>query len=194
MKVAVTAMGGDLDSAIDPRFGRCQYFIIVDTDTLEFKAIPNPNISATGGAGIQSGQLIANEGAEAVITGQVGPNAFQTLSAMGIGIVAGASGTVRSAIEQFKSGALRPTAGPTVPGHYGVGFGPGMGAGRGMGRGRGMGGFGARWQTAPPPPQPGVNPQMSKEQEIEMLKGQADMISQQLSQINERIKKLEEEK
>jgi predicted Fe-Mo cluster-binding NifX family protein len=59
MKIAISSMGKDLNAQIDPRFGRCQYFIVVDSDTMEFEAIENPNISAMGGAGIQSGQMMA---------------------------------------------------------------------------------------------------------------------------------------
>ena len=81
MKICVTAQGGTLDSAVDPRFGRCRYFIFVDTGDLEFEAVGNPNLESTGGAGIQSAQLAVSRKAEAVITGNIGPNAFQVLQA-----------------------------------------------------------------------------------------------------------------
>lgn len=139
MKVAVSAIGKDLDSQIDPRFGRCQYFIIVDSDTMEFEAIGNPNINATGGAGIQSGQMMAEKGVKVVLTGNVGPNAFQTLSAAGIQIITGVAGTVKDAIQQFKSGQLKPVQDATVPGHFGMGAGMGRGMDRGQGTGRGQG-------------------------------------------------------
>ena len=115
MKICVTSTGDNLDSAVDPRFGRCAYFVIVDPETLGFKAIANPNISATGGAGIQSAQLAAKEGAEAVITGNVGPNAVQTLSSLGIKIFTGASGTVNEAVQKYKAGEYKETNSPTVP-------------------------------------------------------------------------------
>jgi len=83
---------------LTPRFGRCQYFIIVDADALEFEAVENPSISAMGGAGIVSGQLIANKGVKAVLTGNVGPNAFQTLQAAEVEIMIGVSGLIKDVI------------------------------------------------------------------------------------------------
>ena len=103
-----------LDAQVDPRFGRCKYFIIVKTDTLEFEAVKNPNMDAMGGAGIQSGQIMADRQVKAVVTGNVGPNAFQTLNAAGIFVITGASGNVRQAIEKYKNGELKPTQGPTT--------------------------------------------------------------------------------
>lgn len=121
MKLCVTSTGDNLDSAVDPRFGRCAYFIIVDTESLEFKAIANPNIEASGGAGIQSAQLVASEWAQAVATGNVGPNAYQTLSALEVKVLTGVSGTVRQAIADFKAGKLQEMTGPSVSGHFGQG-------------------------------------------------------------------------
>ena len=113
MRICVTSTGDNLDSSLDPRFGRCGYFIIVDPTSLEFKAIANPNLSATGGAGIQSAQLVAKEGAEAVVSGNVGPNAFQTLSSLGLKIYTGASKTIREVIAEFNQGTLTESAGPS---------------------------------------------------------------------------------
>ena len=121
MKLCVTSTGDNLDSAVDPRFGRCAYFIIVDLESLEFKAIPNPSIEASGGAGIQAAQLVASEWAQAVATGNVGPNAYQTLSALKVKVLTGASGTVKQAIADFKAGKLQEMTGPSVAGHFGQG-------------------------------------------------------------------------
>ena len=120
MKVCVTSEGDNLDSNVDPRFGRCQYFIIADTDTSAFQAVPNPNIESMGGAGIQSGQLVAEKKVKAVLTGNVGPNAFQTLQSAGIDVVTGISGTVREAIEKYKKGGLKPTQNPSVSSKFGM--------------------------------------------------------------------------
>jgi len=144
MKIAVTATGPDLDAPVDPRFGRSQYILIVEPDTLAFEAVQNPNVMAMSGAGIQSAQLIANYGAEVVLSGNYGPNAAQTLNAIGIQMIPGVMGTVREAVEQFKRGELQPTNQATVPPYFGVGGAPDVGGapgmGGGMGRGRGMGG------------------------------------------------------
>lgn len=142
MKMCITAAGGNLESTVDPRFGRCQYFIIVDSDTMEFEATENPSISATGGAGIQAAQSIANKGIEVLITGSIGPNAFPILDASGIKVVSVAGGSVADAIEQYKNGKLQVLTGATAPAYAGMGGGQGVGRGAGgggMGRGGGQG-------------------------------------------------------
>ena len=115
MKICVTSTGPSLDAPVDPRFGRCQYFMIVDSETLEYEAMQNPSVCISGGAGIQAAQNIAGIGISVVITGNLGPNAVQTLTAAGITMVTGASGTVRDAVEQYKSGGISQTEGPTAP-------------------------------------------------------------------------------
>jgi len=114
MKICITSEGDNLDASVDPRFGRCQFFMIVDPETLQYEAINNPNIDSRGGAGIQSGQIMAEKQVKAVLTGNVGPNAFQTLNTAGIPVITGASGTVRQAIDKYKKGELQPTQGPTT--------------------------------------------------------------------------------
>jgi predicted Fe-Mo cluster-binding NifX family protein len=131
MKICVTATAASLDAQIDPRFGRSSYLVIIDSETMQFEAIPNMASGVTGGAGIQAAQTIANKGVKLLITGNVGPNAFQALSATGIEVVTGAFGTVREAVEQFKRGELSKTGSPTVEGHFGMG---GRGGGRGVWR------------------------------------------------------------
>ena len=137
MKIAVSSSGNNLDSQIDPRFGRCAYFIIVDTDNMSFEAFNNENIALGGGAGIQSAQFVASKGAKVVITGNCGPNAVQTLSASKVEVCVGQSGTVKEAIESYTRGDIKAASAPNVADHYGMGSAGGMG--RGMGRGMGKG-------------------------------------------------------
>ncbi len=120
MKVCITSTGDNLDSGLDSRFGRCQYFIIVDTETFEFEVIQNPNIDAMGGAGIQSGQLIASKQVKAILTGNVGPNAFRILQAAGIEVITGASGSIKEVIEKYNKGELEKMEGPTVGRKFGM--------------------------------------------------------------------------
>jgi len=119
-KICVTSEGNNLDSKVDPRFGRCQYFIIVDIDTMKLEAMNNPNIDSMGGAGIQSGQLIAEKQVKAVLTGNVGPNAFQTLQAAGVDVITGITGTVKEAVDKYKKGELKSTQGPSVNSKFGM--------------------------------------------------------------------------
>lgn len=135
MKIAVSAVGKTLDSQVDQRFGRCSYFLIVDSVTMSFDVMTNEAAGAMGGAGIQAAQAVANKSVKVVITGNVGPNAFQTLSASGMEIITGASGKVRDAVERYKRGELRKTEAPNVRSHFGMG----QGSGRGQGRRRGEG-------------------------------------------------------
>jgi len=155
MKIAVAAGGDNLEAQVDPRFGRCAWFVIVDSDSMAFEAVENPGVMAGGGAGIQAAQVVASKGAQAVVAGNMGPNAHQALSAAGIQVLPFAGGTVRQAVEAVKSGTLSAASAPTVPLHFGTGgaapivpptgrgqggglgaSGPGMGGGgRGQGRG-----------------------------------------------------------
>ena len=119
MKLCITSQGDNLESQIDTRFGRAQYFIIADSETLEFEAIKNPNIDGMGGVGVQSGQLMSEKNVKAVLTGNVGPNAFKTLEAAKIEIVTGISGTVKEVIEKYKTGELKPADKPSVDSDFG---------------------------------------------------------------------------
>jgi predicted Fe-Mo cluster-binding NifX family protein len=128
MKICISASANSLDAPVDPRFGQCPYFIIVDLETMQFEAIPNLASGAMGGAGIRAAQIIASRGVKVVITGSVGPNAFQALSAAGIKVITAASGTVREIVEKYKRGELKETGDQAITRGY---F--GMGAGRGRG-------------------------------------------------------------
>jgi predicted Fe-Mo cluster-binding NifX family protein len=143
MKICVTAGAPGLDAPMDPRFGRCPFFVIVDLDSMSENSISNSNVMASSGAGIQAAQEVARQGAAALITGNIGPNAMQTLSAANIDVYQHqGGGSVRDVVEKFKRGELAKIAGASVPAHAGMGQGRGpggQGAGRG-GQGRGRGG------------------------------------------------------
>ncbi len=138
MKVAVSSSGQDLDAQLDPRFGRCSYFLIIDTDDMSFEVFENENAALGGGAGIQAAQFVVSKGIKAVLTGNCGPNAMQVLSAGDVQTYAGQTGTIKDVVEKFKNGELTPTTAANAPLHAGSG-GMSMGRGKGMGRGRGMG-------------------------------------------------------
>jgi predicted Fe-Mo cluster-binding NifX family protein len=120
MRICVTSQGRTLESNVDPRFGRCAYFIVVETDSMEFEAIDNTHGQSAGGAGIQSGQLMAEKEVNVVLTGNMGPNAFQTLKATGIEVITNVSGTVHDAINNYKKGVFADAKGPTVESHFGL--------------------------------------------------------------------------
>jgi len=120
MKVAISSSGETLQSNVDPRFGRCPYYIVYDTESGSFEAVENKSRLASGGAGIQAAQSISDMNVKAVITGNVGPNAFRVLSAASIKIYSGATGSVEDAIEKFKKGEYKETSGPDVGPHFGI--------------------------------------------------------------------------
>jgi predicted Fe-Mo cluster-binding NifX family protein len=107
MKIALTSVGESMDSEIDPRFGRAAFFLIVNPETMAHQFLRNLNTEGRGGVGIQSAQMIIQEGVEAVITGKCGPNAFETLTAANLEIYEGITGSVRTAIEDFKNKKLQ---------------------------------------------------------------------------------------
>jgi predicted Fe-Mo cluster-binding NifX family protein len=128
MRIALTANGADLDAPISPIFGRCSTYIFMDTETMQYEAIANPAVSAGGGAGVQAAQFVIERGAQAVVTGNVGPNAFGVFRAGGIPVYLFKEGTVQQAVRAYKAGRLAPVADATVSAHAGMG--------RGMGRRR----------------------------------------------------------
>ncbi len=119
MKIAVSAQGEDLSSLLDPRFGRAKWFILYDTDAERHEVLENVQIAGLPqGAGIQAAQQMIDRNADVVVTGNCGPNAFRTLTAAGLSVIVGASGTVKRAIEQVERGELSPSQGPNVQGHW----------------------------------------------------------------------------
>lgn len=117
MNICITASGQDLDASVDQSFGRARYFLFVDSDTHHIKAVENS--PGAHGAGVQAAQLLAEQGVRVLITGNVGPNAYQGLKAAGIEIYTGAKGTSRKALADFDAGLLSKTDVPTRPGHGG---------------------------------------------------------------------------
>jgi len=120
MKIAITSTGAKLEDKVDPRFGRCHYFILFDTETNKYEAVENTGAQGMGGVGIQSGQIMADKGVKTVLTGSCGPNAFQTLQAAGIKVITGAAGTVQEAIDKFKSGKLKAISQANASAHSGM--------------------------------------------------------------------------
>lgn len=216
MKIAVSSSRKDLSSEIDPRFGRCAYFLIVETDDMSFEAFDNESIALGGGAGIQSAQFVASKGAKAVITGNCGPNAVRTLSAAGVELFLGQSGTVKEAVEGYKNSKIRSTNKANVSDHYGMGnadpteeaseqnssidrgIAPGMGMGRGRGMGRGMGMCGGKGSGRGMGMSGGQNAGTSDstvlpgKQDLGFLKEQASDLKKQMKKIESMIKSLEE--
>jgi len=114
MKIAITSAGRTLDSQVDQLFGRAAYFVIVDTETMDFNVIENDSVAAASGVGISAAKAVVDAGAEAVLTGNCGPNAHRTLNAAGVELYNDVAGTVKEAIESFRSGKLTTAASPNV--------------------------------------------------------------------------------
>jgi predicted Fe-Mo cluster-binding NifX family protein len=215
MKIAISAMEPNLDSEVYPRFGRSQYFILIDLETMQFESLTNANIEAPSGAGISTAQLIYSRGATAVITGTIGPKAQQALAAAGVGMLTGVSGTIRDAIASFKAGKLSVKVGLEADaakrGGAGMGRGMGMGggSGRGMGTGRGMGCGGGKGMGMGPGrggggdsgtprdwnarPRSDSVKQTGGQDDLAFLKQQANKLADELSRIRQRIEQMEKQ-
>jgi predicted Fe-Mo cluster-binding NifX family protein len=183
MKIVVSANGMDLDAQASPVFGRCPAYVFVDPESMAFEAVDNPALGAAGGAGIQAAQFIVERGANVVVSGNVGPNAFGVLQSADVPVYLFNGGTVRQAVEGYKSGQLSAIGGANVQAHAG------MGGGRGMGRGMGMG-----RQAATMPPTPPASPVLSagsREEEIATLKDVTGAMRKQLAEVVERLDRLE---
>jgi predicted Fe-Mo cluster-binding NifX family protein len=109
MKIAITALGNKLEQPFSPRFGRADFFIIIDSETKDWEAHPNPGASASGGAGPLAVQFVVDQGAQAVISGRYGPNAFNALQAAGLKAYVAQGGTVADVFQQFLDGKLEQT-------------------------------------------------------------------------------------
>jgi len=213
MRIVVTASGADLDAPTSPVFGRCPSYIFVDTETMELEAVENPAVAASGGAGIRAAQFVVERGAQAVVTGNMGPNAFNVFQAADVPIYLFAGGTVREAVEAYRQGQLSAIGGANAPAYAGMGMGGsgmgmggggmgmggsgmgmgGGGMGRRIGRGMGMGrrAGGTVSQTAPAPPTAAPDSAPSREDEIAALKDMAGGLRKQLADVLDRIERLE---
>ena len=120
MKICVTSQGDTLDARVDPRFGRAPYFLLVDTETMAFEAMINAAVQAPGGVGIVAAKQVIDAGVGAVLTGNCGPNAFRTLAAGGAAVYTGVSGSVRQAVEAFRSGGMTPDSQASADSHSGM--------------------------------------------------------------------------
>ena len=173
MKIVISSQGETLESQASPVFGRCPFYLFADTETLSAKAVANPAMSQGGGAGIQAAQFVVNQGAQAVLSGNLGPNAFDVLQAAQVPGYLIADGSVGQAIEAFKAGQLQPMQGANVSAHAGMGG--GMGTGRRRARAAAAG--------------PAVTP--AQEAELAGLQGTLKDLRLQLAETMERIKELE---
>jgi len=213
MKIAISAMEPSLQSELDPRFGRSRYFVLVEPETMKFETLLNPHLDAATGAGIGAAQLVCDKGVGAVITGSIGPKAYQVLSTAGVRMITGVSGTISEAVEKFKSGKLFEAEASTPGseaasargGGAGMGRGAGVGAGRGGGRGMGCGGGrgagmgmgrggGRRFF-----PDQGFEPgsvqltEPAAQDEISLLKRRTKELAEELDSIQQRIEQLGKE-
>jgi predicted Fe-Mo cluster-binding NifX family protein len=209
MKVAISAAGKNLESTIDERFGRCRYFMIIETDDMSYEVIENTNADLSTSAGIQSASLVASKGVDAVITGNCGPKAMQVFAATTMAVIIGQHGRIKDVVEKFKRGELNPSARGNVPDGSGAEESepapgvaqPGMDVGgrRGMGGagcrrtgggGRGMGG---RCRSLSAAGSPGVQHtagNLTGEHELARLQEQADQLKKQMDDIHSRMKRL----
>jgi predicted Fe-Mo cluster-binding NifX family protein len=150
MKIAISSEGPTLDAAVDPRFGRCEFFVIVELENMDFEAVPNKNQALEGGAGIQAAKVVVDKGADGVLTGYIGPNAERVLSSAGLNVITAVSGTVGEIAQQYKDGRMEATRRNDVAGGIDAPIDHKVGSmersfqavlpGVGMGRGRGYSG------------------------------------------------------
>ena len=195
MTVAISATSSSLDASIDPRFGRCQYFIIINSTTLDFEACSNTSKNAMSGAGISAAQILIDKNVQTVITGRIGPNARDVLDAAGIKIVTGASNTVRETLKHYLNGQLQSSPAASARDRdYRIGRGRNIGPGRGMGQRHGGKSQRGRLKNQTASPQASTvsmrqTATLSKKEEIQNLEAQAQQIQQQLLQLRKRLDK-----
>jgi len=178
MKIAVSSTGSNLDAPASPIFGRCPMYLMVDSETLAYEAVENPAMSAGGGAGIQAAQFVVAQGAKAVLTGNVGPNAFEVFRAAGVSVFLAGTGTVREAVQAFRDGTLPQAGGASASAHAGMG--------------------GIRLASAGPAPVQAAAPALSgaseaRAAEIADLQQTARDLRERLVEVMQRLDRLEQE-
>jgi predicted Fe-Mo cluster-binding NifX family protein len=180
VKIAVAANGTGLDAPTSPVFGRAPFYVLADTETMHVEAIENSERSSLRGAGFHSPELFVDRGAQAVVTGNVGPNAFRVLQALGVPVYLSAGGTVREAIEAYQAGRLQPAEGANVPTHSGRTRGKSVSADR----------WTDTWDAVPPalPASPA-----SRDEEIAALSKTAEALRGRLALVLQRLYQLENE-
>lgn len=166
MRIVISSDGESLDAQASPVFGRCPTYVFVDSETMTFDVLPNPAMNQGGGAGIQAAQFVVNQGAQAVLSGNLGPNAFDVLEAAGIPGYLIRGGTVREAVEGFKAGQLQPMGGASVAAHAGM---------RGSSRGA----------ATPQQSQPDIQRKAELAQLRETLKGLRQQLAETMAKIEE---------
>ena len=192
MKIVVTSNGADLDAQASPVFGRCPWYLFVDTETMEVEAVENPAMEAASGAGIQAAQFVVEQGADALVTGNVGPNAFDVLRSADVRVYLLEDGTVREAVEAYEEGLLTEASDATGPAHAGLGRARGMGRGTLRAR-RTRGPSSGRAAPSPPVTIPQTTSTGSRSQEVAELTEMAADLRRQLAEVMERLDQLEEE-
>jgi predicted Fe-Mo cluster-binding NifX family protein len=119
MLVAIPTDGDDLSGNVDQRFGRCSRFLLVDSETREFRVLANPAAVQSGGAGVTAAQTVIDQGARAVIAGEVGPKAYDVLQRAGVKVYARITGSARDALDLLSSQMVEDADGPTGPARHG---------------------------------------------------------------------------
>lgn len=152
MKIAITTTGPELNSLVDPRFGRAAYFLIIDGDTGDLlEAIDNSTrVAASQGAGIGAAAFLANKGVQVILTGRIGPKAMPLIEKANIKVISNVSGNAKEALDQLQQDTLELPTQSSSPPDNNIAAGPGTadrpgmgsGCGRGTGGGRRMGGGG----------------------------------------------------
>lgn len=179
MKIVVAANGRDLDAPTSPIFGRSPFYVLADTETMHVEAMANPEMGSLRGVGFHLPEVIVERGAQAVVAGSVGPNAFRVLQDLGVPVYLSGDRTVREAIEAYKAGWLQPAEDANVPTH----------SGRTRGKSARVGRWTNAWDTALPalPAAPA-----SREEEIDALKEAVEALRERLAWALQRLEQLEQ--